>query len=80
MSGKKLSTKADLVVLATGIKPAAALVGGEAGKLEYNALPELPGGIYMAGCAAKPLDISASLKQSTGMALKAIGSLKKPVS
>lgn len=80
LSGKKLSTKADMVVLATGIKPAGAPVGGEGGKLEYDAIPELPGGIYMAGCVVKPLDISASLKQSTGMALKAIGSLKNPVS
>jgi len=80
LSGKKKSYPADLIVLATGIQPSEFNIPGAGHAMDYENQPELPNGIFLAGCAAKPIDISASLKQSTGAALKAIGSLKSPVS
>jgi len=76
LSVKKRTYNADLVVLATGIKPSDVSMDGLDIKPDYENIPELPDGIHLAGCAKKPLDISASLKQSTGVALKAISSLK----
>ncbi len=69
-SGKKTTTEADLVVLATGIMPSEIegdlVLQGEDGFLISD------NGILSAGCAKKPMDVSASLKQATGTALKAI--------
>ena len=76
LSGKKKTYKADLVVLATGIRPSEITMDNLSVQPDYENPSELPSGIYLAGCAKKPLDISASLKQSTGIALKAIASLK----
>ena len=75
--GKKKTHEADLVVLATGISPAAVSFGSERDlPADYMQSRELPLGMHLAGCAKSPLDISASLKQATGVALKAIASLK----
>jgi len=65
-SGKKIKTRADLVVLATGIVP-------------ENNLPQFietdnegfllsKEGISVCGCAHKPMDVSASVKDATGAA------------
>ena len=76
MSGSKLSTRADLVVLASGIVPNPVginqLTPGENGFFEQGRLEE---GIYAVGCAKKPQDVSSSLKDATGAALKAIQSV-----
>lgn len=76
MSGKKMSFEADLVILATGIVPN--VTGPD--MIKYSAegfiIPsQLKSGIYTAGCAKKPMDISASVKDATGAALKAIQSV-----
>jgi len=76
LSGRKETYNADLVVLATGIKPSLISLEDTSIHADYENVPELPAGMYFAGCAMKPLDISGSLKQSTGIALKAIASLK----
>lgn len=76
LSGKKKTYNADLVILATGIKPSGINLEDDFIQPDYENIPDLPAGIHLAGCAKKPLDISASLKQSTGIALKAISSLK----
>jgi len=76
LSGKKNNYKADLVVLATGIRPSGISRDNFSIQPDYENPSELPSGMYLAGCAKKPLDISSSLKQSTGIALKAIASLK----
>jgi quinone-modifying oxidoreductase subunit QmoA len=72
LSGIKSKTEADLVVLATGIQPA--LKNTDLTKDEYGyLLPEkLPPGIYAASNAKRPLDVSASIKDATGISLKAI--------
>ncbi len=76
LSGKKKIYTADLVVLATGIIPSGIITDNFSVQSDYETPAELPAGMYLAGCAGKPLDISASLKQATGVALKAIASLK----
>lgn len=72
LSGVKSKTEADLVVLATGIQPA--LKNSSLPKDEYGyLLPEkLSSGIYAASNAKRPLDVSASIKDATGISLKAI--------
>ena len=75
--GKKKTYEADLVILATGIRPANFAFGqGHDSSGDYMQIMDMPTGMHLAGCASKPLDISASLKQATGTALKAIASLK----
>ncbi len=75
LSGTKITASADLVILATGIVPNKIPVEGitlnEDGFIDPDQLPK---GIYAAACSKKPLDVSASLKDATGTALKAIQS------
>jgi len=73
LAGKKINMGADLVVLATGMVPEKIDLDlvkvDEAGFLvEHDDIE----GIFVAGCAGKPLDVSSSLKGATGAALKAI--------
>ncbi len=70
-SGRKVREPFDLVVLATGIVSANSLPGmlvNEEGF--YTASQE--DGIYVAACAKKPMDVSASVKDATAAALKAM--------
>jgi len=72
-AGKKIKTKADLVVLATGIvpeEPGTDLLRKD--EFEFLIEDENEGGILVTGCAKKPWDVSSSLKDATGAALKAI--------
>ncbi|GAJ15390.1 unnamed protein product, partial [marine sediment metagenome] len=75
LSGTKITASADLVILATGMVPNEIPVEGitlnEGGFIDPDQLPK---GIYAAACSKKPLDVSASLKDATGTALKAIQS------
>jgi quinone-modifying oxidoreductase subunit QmoA len=79
ISGNTLHEKFDLVVLATGIVPNgidASLPAGP-GFDEYGFLQgvtSLPG-VYAAGCAKRPCDVSSSTRDSTAAAIKAIQSL-----
>ncbi len=74
LSGKKIRKQADLVVLATGMVPAEIkLEGIQSGPKGFQT--SSIEGIYIAGCAGKPMDVSSSLKDATGTALKAIQSL-----
>lgn len=75
LTGEIMKETVDMVVLATGMVPAAsqapeALVCDEDGFILANPQP----GIYSAGCVKKPLDVSSSVKDSTSAALKAIQS------
>ena len=75
LTGEIMKETVDMVVLATGMVPAAsqapeALVCDEDGFILPNPQP----GIYSAGCVKKPLDVSSSVKDSTSAALKAIQS------
>ena len=70
-SGKKVKKNYDMVVLATGIVPANNVPGlNKNPEGFYNGIQ--PSGIYVAGCASKPQDVSSCVKDATGAALMAM--------
>ncbi len=76
MSGKKFKEAAEMVILATGMQASKTKINN----LNYNEYGFLSGdnqvdGVYAVACAKKPLDVSSSIKDATGMALKAIQQL-----
>ena len=82
-SGTLEEAQADLVVLATGIVPS-----GVSAKLPLELPRDAYGfadgsteadGIYAAGCAGHPCDVSTATKEATAAALKAIQCLNKGV-
>jgi quinone-modifying oxidoreductase subunit QmoA len=81
VTGEKIHQTVDMVVLATGMQPTAAntklpadLKVNEDGFM-INDFEK--GGMFAAGCAAKPADVISSNQNATGMALKAIQTLVK---
>lgn len=68
--GRKTRTKADMVVLATGIVPEGTDIDNI--NLDNEGFINAQNGIISCGCVHKPMDVSASLKDATGAALKAI--------
>jgi quinone-modifying oxidoreductase subunit QmoA len=69
--GKKMTELFDMVVLATGIVPESTVPGlniNDAGFLAVNQMD----GIFPAACAKKPMDVSASVKDATSAAVKAM--------
>ena len=73
LSGKKVSYETQMVILATGMVP---------GKTDFetDTLPtgfiveNTEEGIFGVSCCKKPMDVSSSVKEATGAALKAIQS------
>jgi quinone-modifying oxidoreductase subunit QmoA len=79
LSGEKIRQTVDLLVLATGMQPTAA-VDKPAADLTFDADGFIAndfskGGMFAAGCANKPADVVTSNQNATGMALKAIQTL-----
>ncbi|UCH13738.1 MAG: CoB--CoM heterodisulfide reductase iron-sulfur subunit A family protein [Bacteroidales bacterium] len=73
LSCRKVKKEFDLVVLAGGIRPSGTPVQNNLKDNTGFILPEsLPEGIYATGCSKRPMDVTSSLKDATGMALKAI--------
>jgi quinone-modifying oxidoreductase subunit QmoA len=78
LSGEPASQKVSLVVLATGMVPAEAPVqlelDGSLARDEHGFMaPEQPlAGVMGAGCAKRPVEVSASVRDATGAALKAL--------
>ncbi|MFC2172223.1 CoB--CoM heterodisulfide reductase iron-sulfur subunit A family protein [Acidobacteriota bacterium] len=83
LSGENLHQNFDLVVLATGIVPNTAdvKIPFDLKYDEYGFIDEVTDvdGVYAAGCAKHPCDVSRTTKDSTGAALKAIQSLNRGV-
>ncbi|MFC1575673.1 CoB--CoM heterodisulfide reductase iron-sulfur subunit A family protein [Gemmatimonadota bacterium] len=81
IAGQKPDQRFDLVVLATGIVPNAAdtPIPFEVAPDEYGFLNGTTDvdGIYAAGCAQHPCDVSSATKESTAAALKAIQCLNR---
>jgi quinone-modifying oxidoreductase subunit QmoA len=79
VTGEKMHQEADLVVLATGMQPTAAdlQLPAELQMTEDGFFLNdfAKGGMFAAGCAAKPADVVTSNQNATGMALKAIQTL-----
>jgi quinone-modifying oxidoreductase subunit QmoA len=74
---KKIYPEVDMVVLATGMVPsiAEAKVPGDIIYDDYGFIVPGTPGIYSAGCSKKPMDVSNSVMDATGAALKAIQSV-----
>ena len=78
LSGEHVSQKVNLVVLATGVVPTPADVRIELdGDLQRDEHGFLTGdqpiaGMVGAGCAKRPVDVAASVRDATGAALKAL--------
>ncbi|MDY6823826.1 MAG: CoB--CoM heterodisulfide reductase iron-sulfur subunit A family protein [Thermodesulfobacteriota bacterium] len=81
VTGEKMEQTVDMAVLATGMQPTAANTKLPA-DLKLNEDGFIvndfeKGGVFAAGCANKPLDVVTSNQNATGMALKAIQTLKR---
>ncbi|MHC4605590.1 MAG: FAD-dependent oxidoreductase [Planctomycetota bacterium] len=78
LSGNRVREKVSLVVLATGLVPSdtgAKIEGGQdLQKDEHGFLvpDQLSAGMIGAGCAKRPVDVAASVRDATGAALKAL--------
>jgi quinone-modifying oxidoreductase, subunit QmoA len=79
VTGEKISQAVEMVVLATGMQPTAAVQKLPA---SVKTTPDgfilndyAAGGMFAAGCANKPADVVSSNQNATGMALKAIQTL-----
>jgi quinone-modifying oxidoreductase subunit QmoA len=81
VAGEKPHPQFDMVVLATGVVPntADAAIPLELGYDEYGFLDGATDvdGVFAAGCATHPCDVSTTTKSSTAAALKAIQCLKR---
>jgi quinone-modifying oxidoreductase subunit QmoA len=76
LTGEKIQQEVDMAVLATGMVPNTADTKLP-GEVKYDpdgfVISDLDqGGMFVTGCAAKPLDVVSSNQHATGMALKAI--------
>ncbi|MDR3699364.1 MAG: CoB--CoM heterodisulfide reductase iron-sulfur subunit A family protein [Candidatus Sulfopaludibacter sp.] len=81
LANRKSTEHFELVVLATGIVPEteglpAALKPDECGFAGKNGSP----GIYAAGCVCRPAEVSATVQDATGTALKALQCANRSVS
>jgi quinone-modifying oxidoreductase subunit QmoA len=79
VTGEKIQQAVEMVVLATGMQPTAAvnkLPGAVKTTPDGFILNDFAaGGMFAAGCANKPADVVSSNQNATGMALKAIQTL-----
>jgi quinone-modifying oxidoreductase subunit QmoA len=75
LAGKRLSTTADLVVLATGIVPNRPQFDGVKTDAYGFAAPEQVPGHHPAGCVMTPVEVSSTVQDGTAAALKAIQSI-----
>jgi quinone-modifying oxidoreductase subunit QmoA len=81
LSGEKIRSRADMVVLATGMVPTTAgdrlpmdVAYDEFGFVISDGSQK---GVYAAGCAKRPVDVASALQDATGAALKAIQCLRR---
>ena len=75
--GAKITPEVEMVVLATGLVPSIAedRMPGDITYDDYGFIIPANTGIYGAGCAKRPVDVSNSVMDATGAALKAIQSV-----
>ena len=76
ISGKKVHVETELVVLATGIAANTPSIAMNRDKFGFL-MAEQKNGILATACAKKPMDVSASVKDATSAALKAIQTIYK---
>ncbi len=71
LGGRKIMREYDLVVLATGMVPQNEGIAAQVPLDEFGFVADSKGGIYAAGCAKRPAEVSASIRDATGAALQA---------
>ncbi len=71
LSGKKIKYEAEMAVLATGIVPTELNLNLNTDQNNFFTDMQIDG-IYPVACSHKPMDVSASVKDATAAALKAI--------
>jgi quinone-modifying oxidoreductase subunit QmoA len=80
LAAHKSTMHFELVVLATGMVPETAGLPAAMARDEFGFLMRGNGdGIYSAGCAHRPADVSASVEDATGVALKALSIARRSV-
>ncbi len=72
LKGKKITRKYDLVVLATGMVPQTGGLAAGFDLDEFGFIHNLKTGVYGAGCVKRPAEVSATIRDATGAALKAM--------
>jgi quinone-modifying oxidoreductase subunit QmoA len=76
LTSKKSKVQADLLVLATGIVPAAKAAGFplelDRDEFGFVARTQSRKGVYAAGCAKRPASVAQCVQDATGAALKAL--------
>ncbi len=71
LRGRKIMREFDLVVLATGMVPRNQGIAAPVQLDEFGFVTDSKGGIYAAGCAKRPAEVSACIRDATGAALQA---------
>ncbi|MFA5078247.1 MAG: CoB--CoM heterodisulfide reductase iron-sulfur subunit A family protein [Dehalococcoidia bacterium] len=76
--GKMVRQRVDMAVLATGIAPMGTgpSIGNAAEDGHGFAVRDAPG-IFAAGCAKRPMDVSSSIRDATGTVLKSMQSARR---
>ena len=72
LTGKKLTQKFSMVVLATGIVPQTDRLPLNLARDEFGFATNGTPGIFVTGCAKRPEEVSATVRDATGAALKAM--------
>ncbi|HUX10780.1 MAG TPA: CoB--CoM heterodisulfide reductase iron-sulfur subunit A family protein [Terriglobia bacterium] len=72
LTGKKMTEKFGLVVLATGMVPQTQGLPLSLARDEFGFVTNGTPGIYATGCAKRPEEVSATVRDATGAALKAL--------
>jgi quinone-modifying oxidoreductase subunit QmoA len=80
LASQKSTMHFELVVLATGMVPATSGLPIAIPRDEFGFLTSGDGGgLYAAGCAHRPADVSTSVQDATGMSLKALQDARRSV-
>ncbi len=82
IEGKKVNQKVDMLVLATGMEPSLSGVKPNVNELTFTEDSFIVNdfetkGMFATGCANKPGDVVSSNQSATGMALKAIQTVRR---
>ena len=72
LTGKKISTRFDMVVLATGMVPNTQGLPEGFHPDEFGFLTNEDKGLYGAGCVHRPSEVVSSIRDATGAALRAL--------
>lgn len=72
LTAKKTTQRFDLVVLATGMVPQTEALPVNLARDDFGFINHSMPGLYAAGCAKRPEEVSASVRDATGAALKAL--------